>query len=83
MKKTFDLHRIRLDSPAKGKFIVYWLGGSGFVFKFPSGQIVCIDPYLSDCAERLAGFKRLSSAPLNVNWRKTLKRGRREGLESA
>ena len=46
--------------------IIYWLAGSGFVFKFASGEIVCVDPYLSDCVERIAGFRRLSLAPLTA-----------------
>jgi L-ascorbate 6-phosphate lactonase len=43
---------------------VWWLGGSGFLLALDSGVRVCIDPYLSDCVERIAGFRRLIPAPL-------------------
>lgn len=47
-----------------GSLGLWWLGQAGFVFKTPSGKIVYIDPYLSDAAERLFGFKRLSAPPI-------------------
>lgn len=62
----FDIVNVRQDVPNKAKVIIYWLGGAGFIFKFDHGQIVCVDPYLSDAAERLFGFKRLSLAPLKA-----------------
>lgn len=49
--------------PDQGRILVYWLGQAGFLFVFDNGQIVCIDPYLSDSVEKLAGFRRLSIAP--------------------
>lgn len=63
---SFDLINIRHDAPRPGKTMVYWLGGSGFVFKFPGGEIICVDPYLSDLVERLFGFRRLSPATLRA-----------------
>ena len=39
---------------------IWWIGQAGFVFKTPAGKVVYIDPYLSDAAERLFGFKRLT-----------------------
>jgi len=66
-QNTFDLLNIRQNTPADGKILVYWLGGAGFVFKFSSGRIVCIDPYLSDYVERLVGFRRLSLPPVKAN----------------
>jgi L-ascorbate 6-phosphate lactonase len=39
---------------------IWWLGQAGFAFKTPAGKVVYVDPYLSDSAERLHGFKRLS-----------------------
>ncbi len=62
----FDIVNVRQDAPSKDKVIIYWLGGAGFVFKFNSGEIICVDPYLSDAAERLFGFRRLSLAPLQA-----------------
>ena len=48
----------------RGSLGLWWLGQAGFVFKTSGGKIVYLDPYLSDAAERLFGFKRLSSSPL-------------------
>ncbi|MFH1006929.1 MAG: MBL fold metallo-hydrolase [Candidatus Latescibacterota bacterium] len=62
----FDIAHIRQDRPGQGKVIVYWLGGAGFAFKFSGGEILCIDPYLSDAVERLFGFRRLSLAPIGA-----------------
>jgi L-ascorbate 6-phosphate lactonase len=45
---------------------IWWLGQAGFVFKTPVGKIVYVDPYLSDAAERLHGFKRLSLPPIEA-----------------
>ena len=38
---------------------VFFLGQAGFILKTPSGRLIAIDPYLSDCCERYFGFKRL------------------------
>ena len=43
---------------------LWWLGQAGFAFKTHAGQVVFLDPYLSDAVERLHGFKRLSLAPI-------------------
>jgi len=47
-----------------GSLGLWWLGQAGFVFKTPGGKVVYLDPYLSDAAERLFGFKRLSLPPI-------------------
>lgn len=39
---------------------IFWLGQAGFLIKDSDGTIVVIDPYLSDCGERIKGFKRIS-----------------------
>jgi L-ascorbate 6-phosphate lactonase len=49
-----------------GSLALWWLGQAGFVFKTPAGKIVYLDPYLSDLAERLFGFKRLSLPPVTA-----------------
>ena len=54
----------RHQVPAPGKIGIYWLGGAGLVIRFDNGIALCIDPYLSDAAERLFGFKRLVRAPI-------------------
>ncbi len=61
---NYNLKDIQRDLPKEGSVIVYWLGGAGFVFKFATGEVICIDPYLSDCVERMFGFRRLSLAPI-------------------
>ena len=43
----------------------WWLGGSGFVFKTPASTVVCVDPYLSNCAEDLFGMKRAFPTPID------------------
>lgn len=62
----YHVKTIRKDIVPHGKVLMYWLGGYGFMLKFPTQQIVCIDPYLSDCVERIVGFRRLSLAPLSA-----------------
>jgi len=39
---------------------IIWLGQAGFLIKDSDGNIIAIDPYLSDCGQRIRGFKRLS-----------------------
>ena len=63
---TFLVQNIRqIHEP--GQIIVFWLGGSGFLFKFGDGTVLCIDPYLSDAVERTVGFRRLSLPPIQAN----------------
>jgi Predicted Zn-dependent hydrolases of the beta-lactamase fold len=38
---------------------VCFMGQAGIILKAPSGELVAIDLYLSDCCERYFGFKRL------------------------
>jgi len=51
--------------PSSDRVIIFWLGGAGFLIKYSDGFVICVDPYLSDSAERLCGFKRLCPAPIN------------------
>ncbi|MBS3969410.1 MAG: MBL fold metallo-hydrolase [Clostridia bacterium] len=39
---------------------IFWLGQAGFLIKDPDHNIIAVDPYLTDCGERIRGFKRLS-----------------------
>lgn len=43
-----------------GELAICWLGQAGFVLKDHQGTVVAIDPYLTNCGERIRGFKRLS-----------------------
>lgn len=50
----------------EGSLALYWLCQAGFAFKTSAGQIVYIDPYLSDVVERVVGFKRMMTTPLQA-----------------
>ena len=39
---------------------ICWLGQAGFLLKAPDGTSMVLDPYLTECGERIRGFKRLS-----------------------
>ena len=43
----------------QGKVGVFFLGQAGFAFKTVDGELIALDPYLSNCCERYFGFKRL------------------------
>jgi L-ascorbate 6-phosphate lactonase len=55
---------IRSAVVAEGSVCMWWLGQAGFAFKTHDGKVIFLDPYLSDAAERLFGFKRLSLTPI-------------------
>jgi len=42
-----------------GEVAVFFIAQAGFVFKTASGKRLILDPYLSDCVEREAGFRRM------------------------
>jgi L-ascorbate 6-phosphate lactonase len=44
----------------KNEIAIFWLGQAGFIMKNADGTVVVIDPYLTDCCERIYGFKRLT-----------------------
>ena len=43
---------------------VYWIGQGGFILKTSEQRVIYIDPYLSDCVERIEGLVRLVPAPI-------------------
>jgi len=45
---------------------VFWLCQAGYAFKSSAGQIVYVDPYLSDVVERQIGFKRMMTSPVTA-----------------
>ena len=51
----------------EGTVGVFFLGQAGFVFKTPAGELIAVDPYLSDCCERYFGFKRLMAHILGAD----------------
>ncbi|MCK8827416.1 MBL fold metallo-hydrolase [Natroniella acetigena] len=56
----------QLDVP-EGRLAIFWLGNAGFALKSAQGDIIYLDPYLSDCAQRLYGFKRLYPTPIGAD----------------
>ena len=57
MNLAEKLHHLKV---APGESAVCWLGQAGFFLKDSQGKELVIDPYLTNCGERLRGFKRLS-----------------------
>lgn len=51
---------LRSTGVLPGELAVCWLGQAGFLLRDAGGNELVIDPYLSNCGERLRGFKRLS-----------------------
>lgn len=49
-----------------GQLAVYWLCQAGFAFKSAAGDVVLIDPYFSDVVERIVGFKRMMTCPMQA-----------------
>lgn len=47
-----------LNSPI-GKTQIFYLGQAGFLVKTKNGTLIGVDLYLSNCCERIYGFKRL------------------------
>jgi L-ascorbate 6-phosphate lactonase len=61
-----DLGRQISETQAAGRTaVVWWLGQAGFAVKTPAGEVVLVDPYLSDSCEREHALKRLSASPLD------------------
>lgn len=58
--------------PQANEVAVFWLGQAGFLFKTASGKQIAIDPYFSECVQRLIpeeglGFKRLMPPPCEAS----------------
>jgi L-ascorbate 6-phosphate lactonase len=53
---------IRGTSVEAGTLAIWYLGQAGFCLKTSADSLVYLDPYLSDCCERLFGFKRMVPA---------------------
>jgi L-ascorbate 6-phosphate lactonase len=54
--------KIRNLNVKSGEVVLFYLAQAGFCIKTPKGTLVGIDLYLSDCCERMFGFKRLIPA---------------------
>ena len=47
------MERVRGTQVEKDSAAVFWLGQAGFLIKTAEGRQIVIDPYFSDCVERL------------------------------
>jgi L-ascorbate 6-phosphate lactonase len=56
-----EIHELAVP---QGAAAMWWLAQAGFAFKSSTGTVIYLDPYLSNAVERIAGFKRLSLAPI-------------------
>lgn len=52
--------KIRHVNVEREELAICWLGQAGFLLKDGQGHRLVIDPYLTNCGERIRGFKRLS-----------------------
>lgn len=52
--------------PKPGQICLFWLGQAGFVIKNSKGELVAVDVYLSDLAEKKDGNKRLMMSIINA-----------------
>ena len=43
---------------------IFWIGHSSFIFKTSTGEIIFVDPYLSNSVEKHEGRKRLRAIPI-------------------
>lgn len=50
--------------PEVGELAIFWLGQAGFLIKNSKGKALVLDPYLTNCVERLSGHKRLMASVL-------------------
>lgn len=51
---------------SQDELAVYWLGNASFAIKNSNNDIIYIDPYLSNLAEKLYGFKRIMPCPIKA-----------------
>jgi L-ascorbate 6-phosphate lactonase len=65
--QTNLVESIRLLTPAPGQVLMVWLGQAGFLLKTPEGQLLLVDPYLSNEAERTHGLSRIVRAPIRAD----------------
>lgn len=56
---------IRACQVREGELALFWLGQAGFLLVDSLRQQLAIDPYLTNCGERIRGFKRISPMMLS------------------
>ena len=55
------INAIRETPVGEGELAICWLGQAGFCLKDAAGRMLMLDPYLTNCGQRMRGFKRLSA----------------------
>jgi L-ascorbate 6-phosphate lactonase len=68
MSQTFA-NTIRNLIVEPSSLAIFWISQAGFIYKTPGNKIIYIDPYLSNCVNRLLsnvayGFKRIMMTPI-------------------
>ena len=58
------MERLIKSKVESGRVAIQWLGQGGFAFKGHAGQILVVDPYLSDSANANGGAARLADIPV-------------------
>jgi len=56
------IEKLTNETAGKEEILLFSLGQAGFLLKTNQGKTIAIDAYLSDAAERLFGFKRMTPA---------------------
>lgn len=54
------------NTSVNNKLAIWWLAQAGFVFKNSAGNVIYLDPYLSDAVERMFAFRRLTLSPIDT-----------------
>ncbi len=63
--------KVAAHRTAAGELTVFFVGQAGYLIKTAAGKLIGLDMYLTDCCERLAGFRRISAkilAPDELNF---------------
>lgn len=53
-------------SVAEDEIVLWSLGQAGFCLKTPTGRILYLDAYLSNCCDHLFGFRRMTLPPITA-----------------
>jgi L-ascorbate 6-phosphate lactonase len=68
---TLTLDQVRQHSTPPGHISLWWLGQAGFLAQSPGGQVIAIDPYLSNSCKAVGdqhgfNFERLVPPPMRA-----------------
>lgn len=65
MKNNEFVNKLELSNPKQGQISLFWLGQAGFLIKNSKCELLAVDIYLSDLAEKQDGNKRLMMSILD------------------